>query len=206
MADRPADDPGSAERDADAVRDHIREHMSTDDSADLAVNAVDELADQAAEIEALRADVAQLNDHLLRRAAEFQNYRRRSEAQRADDERAARASALTPLLDVYDDLRRSLDAARRVARQDVEADASPAFDALGQGVELVYRKFEEALAALGVERLPAAGTPFDEATHEAVLQQPAPDGEAPGTVLAEVQPGYRLGERILRHARVIVAS
>ncbi len=205
MADRPADDPGIADRDADAVRDHIREHMSTDDSADLAVNAVDELADQAAEMERLRAEVASLNDQLLRRAAEFQNYRRRSEAQRADDERAARASTLTPLLDVYDDLRRSLDASRRATRQD-EADASPAFDALAQGVELVYRKFEEALAGLGVERLPAVGMPFDEATHEAVLQQPSPDGEPPGTVLAEIQPGYRLGERILRHARVIVAS
>lgn len=191
--------------DAEAVRDHLREHMTSDDPADLAVNAVDELADQAAELERLRADVAALNEQLLRRAAEFQNYRRRSEAQRADDAHAARAATLAPLLEVFDDLRRSLDAARRAEAADA-AEGTPAFEALNQGVELVYRKFETALAGLGVARIEAEGQPFNEAEHEAVMQQPAPDGEAAGTVLAEVQPGYRLGERVLRHARVIVAA
>jgi molecular chaperone GrpE len=190
--------------DADAVRDHVREHMSTDDSADMALHAVDELADQAGALEQLRLDVASLNDQLLRRAAEFQNYRRRVETQRADDERAARAATLAPLLDVFDDLRRSIDAARRAASADDAA--SPGFGALSQGVELVYLKFENALAALGVERIESVGLPFNTAEHEAVMQQPAPNGEAPDTVLAEVQPGYRLGDRVLRHARVIVAA
>ncbi len=192
--------------DAEAVREHVREHMTTDDTADLAVHAVDELADQASALEQLRLDVASLNDQLLRRAAEFQNYRRRVEMQRSEDERASRAATLAPLLDVFDDLRRSLDAARRAASADEAASASPAFDALSQGVELVYLKFENALGALGVERIEAVGQPFNTEEHEAVMQQPAPDGEAPDTVLAEVQPGYRLGERVLRHARVIVAA
>lgn len=192
--------------DADAVREHVREHMTHDDTADMAVHAVDELADQATALEQLRLDVASLNDQLLRRAAEFQNYRRRVEMQRSEDERASRAATLTPLLDVFDDLRRSLDAARRAASADETAGASPAFDALSQGVELVYLKFENALAALGVERIEAVGQPFNTAEHEAIMQQPAPGDEAPDTVLAEVQPGYRLGERVLRHARVIVAA
>jgi molecular chaperone GrpE len=72
-------------------------------------------------------------------------------------------------------------------------------------VGLVYRKFVDALKQLGVEPIEAEGQPFDEQEHEAVLQQPAPDGVAPGTVLSEVQRGYRLGERVIRHARVIVA-
>lgn len=201
-------EPFPAPDDTDAVRDHVREHMSTDDSADMAVHAVDELADQAGALEQLRQDVASLNDQLLRRAAEFQNYRRRVETQRADDERAARAATLAPLLDVFDDLRRSIDAARRATSSDApDGDGgSPAFEALSQGVELVYLKFENALAGLGVERIEATGQPFNIAEHEAVMQQPAPNGEAPDTVLAEVQPGYRLGERVLRHARVIVAA
>ena len=190
--------------DAEAVRDHVREHMSTDDTADMAVHAVDELADQATALEQLRLDVASLNDQLLRRAAEFQNYRRRVEMQRSEDERASRAATLAPLLDVLDDLRRSIDAARRATSSDDAS--SPAFDALSQGVELVYLKFENALAALGVERIEAVGLPFNTAEHEAVMQQPAPGDEAPDTVLAEVQPGYRLGSRVLRHARVIVAA
>jgi len=203
ILDQPADD-------ADAVREHVLEHLSPSDSADMAVHAVDELADQATALEQLRLDVATLNDQLLRRAAEFQNYRRRVEMQRSEDERASRAATLAPLLDVFDDLRRSLDAARRAASaeaaDDDTAGVSPAFDALSQGVELVYLKFENALAALGVERIEAVGQPFNTSEHEAVMQQPAPGDEAPDTVLAEVQPGYRLGERVLRHARVIVAA
>lgn len=155
------------------------------------------------EAERLRGEMAGLQDQLLRRAAEFQNYRRRAESDRAAAEHRGREAALLPLLDVFDDLRRSLDAARRVTAQEAP---TAAFDALAEGVELVYRKFEDALAGLGVHQIETSGQPFDVDLHEAVLQQPAPDGEASGTVLAEIQPGYTLGERVLRHARVIVAS
>ena len=156
----------------------------------------------------LQAEVDDLRDQLLRRAAEFQNYRRRSESDRAEAERQGRTAVLLPALEVYDDLRRSLDAARRVAHQDAAgmAAGSASFEALSQGVDLVYRKFEGILERLGVTAIATAGVPFDVDEHEAVLQQPAPDGEASGTVLAEVQPGYRVGDRVLRHARVIVAQ
>ena len=160
----------------------------------------------------LQAEVDDLRDQLLRRAAEFQNYRRRSESDRAEAERQGRTAVLLPVLEVYDDLRRSLDAARRVAHQDAAGAAagtaagSASFDALSQGVDLVYRKFEGMLERLGVTAIATAGVPFDVDEHEAVLQQPAPDGEVSGTVLAEVQPGYRAGDRVLRHASVIVAQ
>lgn len=180
-----------------SIKDDLREHMKHDDPAEIAATAADELAAQGAEIERLRAETESLQDQLLRRAAEFQNYRRRTEADRAEADARARAAVLTPLLDVFDDLQRSLEAARQ---------PGTAPDALGQGVELVTRKFEDALARFGVARIAAAGQPFSEAEHEAVFQQPAPEGIAAGSVLAEVQPGYRLGERVLRHARVIVAQ
>ena len=157
----------------------------------------------SADADGLQAEIDDLRDQLLRRAAEFQNYRRRTEADRAEADRQARAAILLPMLDVYDDLRRSLDAARRVAHQD---GGSPAFDALSQGVDLVYRKFEALLERFGVTPIETSGQAFDVDLHEAVMQQPAPDGEASGTVLAEVQPGYRIGDRVIRHARVIVAQ
>ncbi len=160
-------------------------------------------AEITADADGLQAEIDDLRDQLLRRAAEFQNYRRRTDADRAEADRQARATILLPLLDVYDDLRRSLDAARRVAHQD---GASPAFDALSQGVELVYRKFEGLLERFDVTQIQTAGEAFDVDLHEAVMQQPSPDGEATGTILAEVQPGYRIGDRVLRHARVIVAQ
>ena len=176
---------------------------STFDTAATTDAADTPAGDAPAEADALRAEVADLRDQLLRRAAEFQNYRRRTEADRAEAEQRGRAAVLLPVLEVYDDLRRSLDAARRVAHQD---SGSASFEALSQGVELVYRKFEGLLDRLGVTPIETSGVPFNVDEHEAVLQQPSPAGEPSGTVLAEVQPGYRLGDRVLRHARVIVAQ
>ena len=222
--------PGSDTPDASMpepdIRDHVRNQMTDDDPAEVAVHAVDEIAAAAqdaddaqeqakaaaaeaqtaqADAEALRAENADLQDQLLRRAAEFQNYRRRAEADRDAARRAGRDSVLLPVLDVLDDLRRSLDASRRAKKQDVGAAAAPAYEALAEGVELVYQKFEDALDKLGVERIPAVGEPFSEDAHEAMMTQPSED-YASGTVIAELQPGYRTGERVIRHARVIVAQ
>ncbi len=155
------------------------------------------------DLENLRTENADLQDRLLRRAAEFQNYRRRTEAELGGARAQGRADAVGSILDVYDDLRRSLDAAVQVS-EDGTADGATA-EALRQGVEIVYRKFTDALTALGIETIAAVGQPFDETVHEAVLQQPSQDVSS-GTVIAEVQPGYRMGDRVLRHARVIVAS
>lgn len=155
------------------------------------------------EVERLREENQQLQDKLLRQAAEYQNYRRRSETDRTAAVRRGREDVLLPVLDVFDDLRRSLDAAAQATDDEGE---SGRVDVLVEGVELVYRKFEAALQKLGVEPIEALGQPFDEGEHEAILQQPAPEGSASGTVLAEIQPGYRLGDRVLRHARVVVAQ
>jgi len=185
--------------------------MSNEDPADVAVDAIDDIAEQAAANEQLHGSVARLQDEnkdlqeqLLRRAAEFQNYRRRSEGDRKLAEQRGRDAVLNPVLDVIDDFRRSLEASQQAAEQ--AETTTPAFDTLLQGVELVYQKFEAALTRLGVEEIVAVGKPFDENEHEAVVQQPAPEGTASGTVLAEIQPGYRQGDRVIRHARVIVAQ
>ena len=148
-------------------------------------------------------EVERLRDRLLRITAEYDNYRRRSVTDREEAVRHGRRAVLTPILDVYDDLTRSLEAARRAAQQDA---GSASFDALSQGVELVHQKFSDALQKIGVTPIDAVGQPFNEDEHEAMMQQPAPDGTESGTVLAEIQAGYRLGDRVLRHARVIVAE
>lgn len=196
--------------DARQARDEVAQQMQGDAAADVAVAAVDEIAAHAEEAERLRAEVKDLQDQLLRRAAEFQNYRRRTEGELGQAASRGREEVVGMLLDVYDDLRRSIDAAARAAGQESgagEGSSGPAFDALRQGVELVYRKFGDALMRLGVETIGAVGHPFDEHVHEAIMQQPSTGPDAPaGTVLAEIQPGYRMGDRVLRHARVIVAS
>ena len=198
MADRPVS-PSDAHFDDEAPD---APDVATDEapSADETAAAADDAAVRDA---ALADEVGRLNDRLLRLTAEYDNYRRRSVTDRQEAVRQGRGAVLVPMLEVYDDLRRSLDAARRAAKQDA---ASPSFDALSQGVELVFQKFADALQKVGVEPIEAVGKPFSEEEHEAMMQQAAPEGTESGTVLAEIQPGYTLGDRVLRHARVIVAE
>lgn len=160
----------------------------------------EDLAAVSDELEQHREQVKELEDQLLRRVAEFQNYRRRTEAELGQAAERGRGEVVLQMLDVLDDLRRSLEA----AEQAEEEGGGPAYQALKAGVDLVYKKFEDALAALGVQPIDAVGQPFDEELHEAMMQQEA-EGAEPGTVVGEVQRGYRMGERVLRHARVIVA-
>lgn len=155
------------------------------------------------ELKALANQLEHSQDQIKRQAAEFQNYRRRTEQEKAQMVEFGKKLVVEQLLDVIDDFRRSLDAAAEVAG---DGESGPAFESLRSGVEMVYSKLMDELAKLGVETIDAVGEPFDEELHEALMQQPAPEGTAPGTVLAEIQKGYRLGDRVIRHARVVVAN
>lgn len=164
-----------------------------------------EVAD-AAEVEQLRQELGQTKDQLLRQMAEFKNFRRRMERERNQQFLFGQTQVLRPLLDVLDDFRRSLEAAEQVEAHQ-EGESGPAYQALKEGVEMVYQKFNDELEKLGVEPIEAVGEPFDENLHDAMMQQPALDDDTPeGTVLDELQRGYRLGDRVLRHAKVIVAG
>ena len=159
--------------------------------ADAAPAADQPLGDT--ELERHREQNRQLEEQLLRRAAEFQNYRRRTEAELGQAATRGRGDVIVPLLDVLDDLRRSLDAAEEATDKE---QGGPTYQALKTGVDLVYKKFDDTLRSLGVEPITAVGEPFDEHLHEAMMQQDA--DAAPGTVVGEIQPGYRMGDRVLR--------
>ena len=177
--------PTNGDADAPAAESTADENTAPDVGADAEA--------LAAEAEHLEQELAQTKDRLLRQMAEFQNFRRRMERERDQQFQFGQTKVLRPLLDVLDDFRRSLEAAEQV-----EAN---------QGVEMVYQKFNDELEKLGVEPIEAVGQPFDETLHDAMMQQPAPDDDTPeGTVLDELQRGYRLGDRVLRHAKVIVAG
>jgi molecular chaperone GrpE len=153
----------------------------------------------SARLEELEQERDSLDDRLKRQAAEYQNFRRRTEEDKAKWTNDAKASVLKALLDVFDDLDRTREAT-------AQAEGEAALQALREGVDLVNKKFGETLDRLGVVAISAEGEPFDEHLHEALTQQPAPDGVEPGTVLIEYQKGYTLGERVLRHSKVVVAS
>ncbi|GAB5521205.1 MAG: nucleotide exchange factor GrpE [Rhodothermales bacterium] len=190
----------SPEQDIAEAREEIAQKVNDGDAVDIAWAAVDELADQAKQIEAVRTELDKSKELAMRQAAEFQNYRRRSEQEKKQAVEIGKNYVITRMLDVFDDFGRSMEAIQQSESED------PALDALKTGIEMVYKKMQDELSRLNVHPIEAEGQPFDENEHEAMMQQPAPDGVAPGTVLQAFQTGYKRGDRVLRHARVIVAS
>jgi molecular chaperone GrpE len=144
---------------------------------------------------AVQADLAKTRDQLLRTAADFDNYRKRSRRELADSERQGRESVLRELLPVFDNLERA------VAHADTAADAKSVAD----GVRLVIQQFLDTIARIGVERLRAVGQPFDPSLHDAIQNLETAEFP-PGTVAAEILPGYKMGDRLVRPAMVVVAK
>lgn len=168
--------------------------------AEAAVHPSDNGAQpQAAEIEALikrveeaEAKAAEYKDGWLRSQAEFVNYKNRVARDNELTYFSMKSEILKKVLPVLDDLERALP--NRVAG-----------DAWADGIELIVRKFQTALEKDGVIRIEAEGKPFDPNFHEAISHEPNPDVES-GHVIAVVQNGYMLGERVIRPALVRVAQ
>jgi len=147
------------------------------------------------EREALRQELEETRDKLMRARAEAQNLVRRTAVEKSEAIRFANEAFVKALLPVVDDFERTLSAAS-------EARSS---EAIVEGVRLVYEKVLKVLKDHNVEPIEAAGKPFDPAFHSAILQQPSTE-RPPGTVLQEVQKGYCLRDRVVRPSQVIVAA
>ena len=169
------------------------------DDVEALSEKVDVLKD---EVEALQEERDELNDRLLRKAAEFENFQRRMQREKKRRHRAGKERVIESMLEVLDDFERALDAAQDLDEAD---DATSAYESLKGGVEMVFRKFQDELQSLGVEPIEAEGEPFDEQLHEAMMRQPTDDA-APGTVVQEIRKGYTMGDKVLRHSRVVVAA
>jgi molecular chaperone GrpE len=143
----------------------------------------------------LQSEVAELKDRHLRLAAEFDNYRKRINRERAELSDRAQANFVAKLLDVLDDMDRL-----------VASDASTPLPTVREGLSAVDRKLWKELEDAGVERIDPAGSPFDPSLHEAVSTVPAPDRSRDQQVSATFQPGYRFKGVLVRPARVQVYS
>jgi molecular chaperone GrpE len=154
------------------------------------------LAEMQAQIDALTAERTGLYDQLLRRQAEFENYRKRVERERGETYQRARAEVLLEFLPVVDNLERALS-----SLENSQGDA----DALRNGVELIHKQFHDALGKFGLEPVPSVGQTFDPHVHEAVTTEPS-DQHEENTVIEEFQRGYKMGDKLLRPAKVKVAS
>ena len=152
-----------------------------------------ELEAVKAKLDAAEANAAQAKDQLLRMAAEYENYRKRStrEAdQKFNDGISFAVNQIIPILDTLE----------------MAANAPTTDENYKKGVTMTLDKAAKALDALHVEEIEALGKPFDPNFMNAVQQIPAPDGQESGTVLTVYQKGYKLGDKIVRHATVVVAE
>lgn len=175
--------------------------IETDDEENLeealrqAVEAVEgaerEGADTRRDVERLERELADLRDRSLRTLADFDNYRKRAERERQEIRRYALMEPVRDLLEVVDNLERA-----------VEAPGSA--EDLKQGVDMILRQLGELLRRYGVAPVEAEGRAFDPAFHDAVSRQESGQVSEP-TVAQELQKGYRLHDRLVRPARVVVA-
>ncbi|MEO8481265.1 MAG: nucleotide exchange factor GrpE [Acidobacteriota bacterium] len=148
---------------------------------------------------ALARERDELRDRLLRTAAEFDNFRKRTERERREASDYAATELLRELLPVVDDLERALAAPVE------HGPGKETIAAYRDGLDLIRRQFLDILKRRGVEPLDVVGQQFDPQWHEALAQEPA-NGRREGEVTAEIRRGYRLGQRLLRAALVKVAQ
>ena len=159
---------------------------------------VEEVAEEELDLVAqLQHDLANTKDALLRKAAELENVRKRVQKERIGLFEDARIQALQDIIPIAEDMNRTL-----------EASASTEIDEnFLQGVQMVASKFEQLFERYGVEQINQAQVPFDVDVHDAMLRQPTDDPAIPSnTVLQVLESGYKLGNRVIKHAKVIVSE
>ena len=157
------------------------------------LSEMDQLKAQLAEAE---AKVTELQDRYLRQAAEFDNYRKRTMKEKADLIKSAAEKVMVAELPIVDDMDRALD------NMEKGMDA----DACIEGFKLIAQKFKNTLAQQGLEKIDTDGQDFDTDYHEAIALIPAPSEELKGKILDCVQAGYKLGDKVIRHAKVAVGQ
>ena len=158
-------------------------------------------ADENNPVAVLEAQVAELRDKFLRAVAETENVRKRAERDIADERVYGITGFARDVLAVADNLARTLDAVAAEARSSAEGPLK----ALLEGVELTDRELQKALAKNGIRRIDPQGEKFDPNFHQAVFE--VPDANVPAGMVAQVvQPGYAVGNRVLRPAMVRVAT
>lgn len=157
---------------------------------------VDEDKEELTAEERLKEDVQKEKDKFLRLFAEFENYKRRTSKERLELFKTANQEVMTAMLPVMDDFDRALSEMKKSGDEN-----------LIKGIELIHNKLKETLKAKGLERMEVEqGSDFDSEIHEAITQVPAPSNKLKGKIVDVVEPGYKLGERIIRYPKVVTGK
>jgi len=155
-----------------------------------------ELKKKDEEIEKLRYKISEINDKYLRLSAEFDNYRKRTLKEKSDLIKTAGGEVLSDLLPVMDDFERALQAMEKA--EDINA--------VKDGVSLIYNKFKDFIKSKGVVEIDALNQDFDTDMHEALTKIPAPEEKLKGKVVDVIQKGYKIEDKVIRYAKVVVGE
>ena len=171
------------------VEEEIDTEADTESVTETETEAVEEAED---ELSALKSQVADLNDKYLRSVAEFDNYRKRTLKERAELILNGGEKVLTAILPVVDDMERAIENGAKTDDPQV----------LREGMELIYHKLVKVLESQGVTAIDTTDADFDTDVHEAVAMVPGMGDDKKGKVIDCVQKGYKLNEKVIRHAKV----
>jgi molecular chaperone GrpE len=173
--------------------------IDIDDVGDEAIApSIDPQAQLQADLKSARGEVAEWQDRFLRKAAEFENFRKRADKEKTDAMTLAKSSVLLEFLPVADACERALKSIGEIKA------SSSSLQQYQQGVELLYKQLLDTLTRIGVVPIEAEGKPFDPHLHEALSREETAD-VSEGTVVKELRRGYLIKGKLLRPAQVIVA-
>lgn len=189
----------SKHKEKNEIKEELNENINTDKelSDDIPIENGTSIQSENLEekILVLEQEVNQYKELALRKAAEFENYKRRTENDQLNLLKYAAESLIIKLLPIIDDLERSLE--HMTEETDVQK--------IKEGIRLVYNKFIKTLDEQGVKKIDSVGKPFSVEFHEALMQRPD-DSVPPHTVIDELETGYLYKDRVIRHAKVIVSE
>ena len=179
----------------DAMEEEIARELNVDDSVSGMQHLDDELTEEGEE-EKLKMELAEAKDKYVRLVAEFDNFRKRNAKERVELIQTAGKDVIQSLLDVLDDSER--------AQKQLETTTDIA--QIKEGITLVFNKLHQVLQHRGLKAMESKNQPFDADLHEAITEIPAPSEDMVGKVIDEVQKGYYLNDKLIRHAKVVVGK
>ena len=176
--------------------ENTQSEVETDEGEVAANEAEEESAEEKDPLEAANDEIANLKDKYLRSVAEFDNYRKRTLKEKAELILNGGEKDISAILPVLDDMERAIASGEKTDDPKV----------LREGMELIYTKFQKALESLGVKKIETTDADFDTDVHEAVAMVPGMGDDKKGKVLDCIQAGYKLNDKVIRHAKVAVGQ
>ena len=181
----------------ESVEDQIARELNTDDSLPGTGHLNDEIDPETGDAaEKIQAELADMKDKYLRLMAEFDNFKRRNAREKEELRQTAGKDVIQDLLSVLDDM----DRATRQMEKSNDAEN------IKEGVILVFNKLRLSLQQKGLKKMESLHQDFDADLHEAITEIPAGDEKMQGKVMDEIEPGYYLNDKIIRHAKVVVGK